>query len=563
MRKMGLPREWAGMLFFGLVGVSIFALFGCSAQSYRKGADKEVYGIIAAKQREVFGEERPFSIEHEMPSAPEEVIPSPDSQPSGAPAPEAPVISLADALAIAFVNNRDYQSQEEDVYVQALRLSLERHLFAPIFSGGLSGEAVRTSSDTSGSATADLGVSKLFAAGGRLTVNLTTALSQFFTGDPRRAASSLASMAFVQPLLRGAGRLETQENLTQAERNVVYQLRSFLRFQQSFVVNVVSEYFRVLERTNIVDNEWRNYQDLLETTRRSEMLAAAGRIPEFQVDQARQNELRARNRWVLAVEAYEGALDRFKIRLGVPMGQALQLDSEELVRLAEKGLTQPELSVEEAAALALEKRPDLMNVRGQVEDARRKVSIAERHLQGEASIVLGADISTVGASKPLNFNLDKGGTYSGGLALDLPLERTAERNSYRESLISLERAKRGMTLSADTVQLDVRDAYRGLKQTRESYEIQKRSVELAERRVDSTNLLLQAGRAQTRDLLEAQTALVEARNALTTATVDHTIARLQFFRDVGVLEVQENAPLESLSGEALPSGNERDKENGL
>ena len=93
---------------------------------------------------------------------------------------------------------------------------------------------------------------------------------------------------------------------------------------------------------------------------------------------------------------------------------------------------------------------------------------------------------------------------------------------------------------ADEVKLDVRDAWRKLQEARASYDIQQTSLTLARRRVDSTTLLTQAGRANTRDLLESQDALLEAQNALTGALVDHTIARLEFWRDTGVLEVGEN-----------------------
>ena len=64
------------------------------------------------------------------------------------------------------------------------------------------------------------------------------------------------------------------------------------------------------------------------------------------------------------------------------------------------------------------------------------------------------------------------------------------------------------------------------------------SVDLAEKRVESTTLLLQAGRVTTRDLLDSQDALLGAQNSLTAALVDFAIAKLSFFRDVGILQVK-------------------------
>jgi len=51
-------------------------------------------------------------------------------------------------------------------------------------------------------------------------------------------------------------------------------------------------------------------------------------------------------------------------------------------------------------------------------------------------------------------------------------------------------------------------------------------------------VLLKSGRAKTRDLLEAQDALLAAQNSLTAALIRHAIANLSFYRDVAILEVR-------------------------
>jgi len=61
---------------------------------------------------------------------------------------------------------------------------------------------------------------------------------------------------------------------------------------------------------------------------------------------------------------------------------------------------------------------------------------------------------------------------------------------------------------------------------------------LAEKRVESNEMLLDAGRLTVRLLLDSQNALVRAQNDYTSALVSHTIAKLNFFRDTGVLQVR-------------------------
>lgn len=53
----------------------------------------------------------------------------------------------------------------------------------------------------------------------------------------------------------------------------------------------------------------------------------------------------------------------------------------------------------------------------------------------------------------------------------------------------------------------------------------------------STDLLLQAGRAEIRDLLEAQGALLSAQNSLTGAVVNYRMQELELQSNLGVLAV--------------------------
>jgi outer membrane protein TolC len=101
--------------------------------------------------------------------------------------------------------------------------------------------------------------------------------------------------------------------------------------------------------------------------------------------------------------------------------------------------------------------------------------------------------------------------------------------------------------------LDVRQAFRQLEATAEQYTIQKKALALAEDRVKNTILLLKLGRVQMRDLLDAQDSLLEAQNDLTSALVGHTIAKLNFYRDVGILQVKPDgmwAQSETVTGKA-------------
>jgi outer membrane protein TolC len=238
------------------------------------------------------------------------------------------------------------------------------------------------------------------------------------------------------------------------------------------------------------------------------------------------------------MESYEAVLDDFKIELGLPTDALIELDEKEMQLLLQTGIVHPDIPENEAVKTALHKRLDLLTANDRLADASRKVYVAKNDLLPYAELQFNYDVDTEGPRRYDNFRWDRE-NYSASADLELPLDRKAERNAYREALINADRAVRNASLREDTVKQEVRLAWRGLQQARESYQIQKRSLELAERRVESVSLLLQAGRASTRDLLEAQEALVNAQNSLLRALVDHTIARLELLRDMENLKITE------------------------
>ena len=159
-------------------------------------------------------------------------------------------------------------------------------------------------------------------------------------------------------------------------------------------------------------------------------------------------------------------------------------------------------------------------------------------LRADLTMTSGVDVSSVNG-EPFDFNKDSVG-WAVGFQLDLPLDRLSERNDLRREQIDLEAAKRNLDDVADQIRADLRDALRSLASLQEDYVIQEQSVVLAERRIESTRLNFEAGRAETRDLLEAQEDLLAAQNSRTGALIDYTLARLALYRDAGLLRVDES-----------------------
>ncbi|MCG3181725.1 MAG: hypothetical protein BIFFINMI_04124 [Phycisphaerae bacterium] len=448
-------------------------------------------------------------------------------------------IDLLDALQLAALNSRNFQNEKESVYLASLRLTGQRHTFESQFFGTVDASLVQDENKSrSGSVDSALGFSRNFTTGGAMALTVSNTLFEVFTDPTGRSADSAINLALSQPILRGAGYRVAAEPLIQADRDVTYAVREFERYKRELAVSIATSFYQVLQSGDQVANERNNYANLIRARQRTEAFAQAGRLPQFEVDQAQQDELRARNRWVVAIAQYNRDLDDFRRVLGVPTDWPIVPDPAALHRLAAHSLEFKIPDASDAVSGALSNRLDLMTVHDQVEDAARTVYVTADALRTGLNLTASADVGTeAGHNKPIKFRFGNG-VYSIGALLDLPLDRLDERNAFRTAIIDWRAACRSLTDRIDQVSRDVRDRVRSVTRAVNSYRIQESAVKLASRRVESTALLLKLGRATTRDYLEAQSALVEAQNAQTAALVDYHIARLELLRDMEVLQVE-------------------------
>ncbi|HEX2973527.1 MAG TPA: TolC family protein [Tepidisphaeraceae bacterium] len=624
--------NWKTHLILALAGTVPCVTMGCrSVQQHRREADEAASKIIAEKQKQALGKVETLEIvppadmlrkrlllEQDLPYAGPSSLGTTDLKaikhwpkddyldPAKRPPASQPVgwtggalhLSLMEALQVAANNSRDYQSRKETIFQDALSLELERDQFRTQLAAAIVNDA---SLDLGGDdavagvvSSPSVGVTQKLKSGGSASVRLGVDLVKLLTQRRTYSKGIGLDASVAIPLMRGAGQYIVMEPLTQAERNVAYDLLDFEQYKRQFAVNVASSYLSVLQAADRIINDADSYRRYIVLTRRSQRLAEAGTIKPLEYDQALQQELQARDNWIASQQQYKSQLDSFKVLLGLPPDAEVELDRVELVRLAEATrtslrlpstkdaaalvppqptpstmaaqelMTQPtsmpatedvvlaepsmenagpyELPEQSAEKLAIANRPDLRVAQGEVYDSERNVVVVanalEMGLDVTGTMTAGERRGSLGSA-----NLEDGqlhgdkAAYNVGLDLDLPLERTREQNAYRASLISLERAVRAVQAMEDDIKLSVRNQLRSLLQNRESLRTQVKAVAIAQRRVSQQDMLLLAGRAVMRDVLDAQAALVSAQNALTSALVSYRRAELQLQRDMGLLEV--------------------------
>jgi outer membrane protein TolC len=528
------------LLCWGLCTAALFGIAGgCSSEHYKADADKEVYKIINSKWGGGFGQKVNYKVS-DVPPSPNDVQIEKAVSSSG-------VISLAQAVAMATAHNRDYQTQKELLYLSALSLTDTRHQYARQWFGTIDGRYIREGdneevivggrSDQEGNGLLGFDRMQLLGDGLLVTTGLAIDWIRFLSGDPRTSLHSVLSASLNAPLLgAGAGKV-AREQLTQAERAVLYDIRSFNRYRKTFVVETINSYYGVLQQRDVVTNAENNYKRVLESKERLEMEAEAGRKTRVDVDEAEQDVLRAENTLVAAQQRYEQSLDVFKIQLSLPTDANVELDQNELGALEEAGISEVDYTLDTAIETALLRRLDLANSKDWINDALRKVILAVDGLGTQLNLTGSANVNSTEETDFSRMQFHRG-IYGLGFEADLPLDRKIQRNAYRQALITLKQQQRQHEDDMDRIKLAVRGAYRRLQETSDRYNIQKNSLALAKERVEMNKVLLDAGRVTTRILLQSQDALLNAQDSVTAALVGHLNAKLSFYRDVGILQVR-------------------------
>ncbi|MCD6407778.1 TolC family protein, partial [bacterium] len=321
----------------------------------------------------------------------------------------------------------------------------------------------------------------------------------------------------------------------QAEREIIYEIRDFLRYERRLTVDISKKYLDILMLKKNIQIYWENYQVLKRIRERNENLAMAGRLSPVYVDMAKQDEFSAYQKWISAVNDYRNAIDEFKVFLGLPPEKKIEVDDKIIKKILTEGVKKFDINLKEGIASALKKRLDLLTYYDEIYDAERKVKVAINNLKGIINLNASVESSTEEKSKP-DFNFQKP-SYNVGIEFEFPVDKLYERNEYKKKLIELERAERNFEEKKDEIMLEVIENYRNLEEAYESYLIQKSSLSLAEKRVESTDLLFQAGRGTTRDLLEAQEAYLKAETSLTSASINYIKTYLDYLLSCEMIEV--------------------------
>lgn len=271
-------------------------------------------------------------------------------------------LRLDQAVELGLYNSREFQDRREDLYLAALPVTLERYSFtAQAFAAE---EVIR---EVAGRAAADpgsrwvsqtdVGVSRRFSTGAELLVRLANQVVVDLSGGQPTVSVGTLGLSLAVPFLRGGGFAVTLEPLTQAERSLVYAIRSYSRFRSLFYVAVSGQgdytnnpyglqglsvnlgrgiganltanpvgYLPTILRSATLNNERNNLATFDYYLRLFQNLEEGGIVTKLQVGRIEQQLLSSRALVLQRTQEYLDNIDNFKLQLGLPATVPLELD---------------------------------------------------------------------------------------------------------------------------------------------------------------------------------------------------------------------------------------------
>ncbi|MCH7704349.1 MAG: serine/threonine protein kinase [Planctomycetes bacterium] len=206
------------------------------------------------------------------------------------------VFDLRKGLAYALENARDFQSAKEDLYLAALDLTLERHLWTPQFVASVQADYDNfddgSELDSAMSTVSEVSVSQQLPFGGEVTARIIHALVREVGDLVGKGESGRVVLDARIPLLRGAGRV-AYESRYSSEREMVYAVRRFERFRRSFVVDVAGNYFNLQQQKASVANIYKSYLSQQRESEKADFMPGLARIHIFQASRAKSSFCRA------------------------------------------------------------------------------------------------------------------------------------------------------------------------------------------------------------------------------------------------------------------------------
>ncbi|MDA8134876.1 MAG: TolC family protein [Desulfobacteraceae bacterium] len=349
-----------------------------------------------------------------------------------------------------------------------------------------------------------------------------------------------------QPLFKNRGREVTEENIRVSQISKYASLERFKTKLLATIAQVRNDYyklFRLKEELGVKQVSLELAKTILAETRAR---VASGVLPSLEILNAEFGVVQREKDLIDAEKAVADQLDALRLLLQLEAGV-------EILPTDKPSHEVPDIPEEAAVSLAL-KRPDLLEQKKNLELAEFQTRIYQNKLEPDISLKtsLGVDAldrdrdyDPVGIGKLDNFG------WSVGLVFSYPLGNRAAENEYVKSRLKSEQIRLRIRSLEENISNEVRAALREIHSGFKQIEVADRGAEFAEQRLHSFIRKHEAGLATTKEVLDVETDLADARNNQIASLVSYADALTRLWLVTGELTKRQGISVDETEADQL------------
>jgi len=460
----------------------------------------------------------------------------------------APVTTLNECVALALQNNSDLQIQRLTPVSARSQVRQARSIFDPRLFTDVTRDRLVTPATTFLTAgqsdslfqqnfTLNAGLRKTLLTGGQFELKWTNRRTVTNPSIANLLVPSYTTglgVSLVQPLLRDFGWRYSTLMVRLAQNTEQATYHQYEAAISTLVATVERAYWAlVLSIQNVVVQE----QGLVlakELLRQNEGKFNVGALPRTAVLEAQSEVARREANLLRARNLNQDARNNLRALVNARSG-----DAPNLVMIEPRdtpSATSVEVDLDGSLQAALRLRPEIQAARLDIEGRGLQRKLAENQLLPRFNFVGGIGVNGLSGSRPVvnfgdgqvqaNPNLDGGYgdslallpdgrfyNYSAGAVVEIPIANAQARADYSQANINVERSKLSLQKLQESVTLEVAQAVSSIDTDLKSIDATRLARELAEENVRNQQARYDVGLATTKDLLDFQDKLTQARFA--------------------------------------------------
>jgi outer membrane protein len=468
-------------------------------------------------------------------------------------------LSLSEALSRALEQNLDLSIFKKDPEIAYHNVLFQKAAFDPLFTAGYQ-HAESKSEPTQLGAGLEGKQDNLFGRfdgltnfGARWRAGLVTSRtdsnSAFNFYNPQYESG--LELRFDMPFLRGFGKEATTADLVIAKRNLEVSHET-LRGQATTTLRTVEDAYWNLraarEAQRVAEQTLKLSEDLYDLNKKK---VEVGTLAPIEITQAEANVASNIDLTIRSKEAVGNAEDNLRRLMAIPKNDPMWVHP--IVPTEEPMKDARTVNLEEAITKALEARPEIIEARTAVDNARlneKAVKNAARHQLDLSAAVTpqGNNLIDVIPGVP-NDTFITGNVWDSyseipkldnyvwslGLTYSVPIANRAAKANYAIATINREKQEIALQNTEDLIRVDVRTTARAVESGYERVVAGRKNVELQTKKLDAEQKKFDNGMSTSFEVFTFQTDLRNAQLTLIQSLLDYNKALADLERAKGTL----------------------------